>query len=230
MIAPAAGRPDRVVRPLGGRAAGLETMDGMMRPELAPNNLLAAYAIGIFPMADDEGDIGWYAPDPRAVLELDTFRVSRSLRALRQRDAFDVTVDQSFGEVIEACAERSEGTWISLEIREAYGELHRAGFAHSVEAWKDGQLAGGLYGVALGGAFFGESMFHRVTDASKLALVALVERIRDRGYLLLDVQFMTDHLRRFGAAEIPRAVYEHRLKVAIKKPCRFVDEALHYEI
>jgi leucyl/phenylalanyl-tRNA--protein transferase len=198
-----------------------------MRSDLAPKNLLAAYAIGIFPMADDEGEIHWLAPDPRAVIELDTFRVSRSLRAVRRRGVFDITINNAFGTVIEHCANRAEGTWISDEIVEAYSLLHRLGFAHSVEAWQNGQLAGGLYGVTIGGAFFGESMFHRVSDASKVALVHLVERMRERGFALLDVQFMTEHLRQFGAIEIPREEYERRLHEALARRCSFVDTAGH---
>ena len=187
-----------------------------MRPDLAPEKLLAAYSVGIFPMADDEGAIHWLAPDPRALLELDKFKVSRSLRSVRRRGEFSVTINRAFDGVIEACADRAEGTWISNEMRDAYRTLHRLGFAHSVEAWRGEQLAGGLYGVALGGAFFGESMFHHVSDASKVALIHLIERLRDRGFVLLDVQFMTEHLRRFGAVEIPRAEYERRLTHAVR--------------
>lgn len=194
-----------------------------MRLDLAPDRLIAAYTVGIFPMADDEGDLHWLAPDPRCVIELDRFTVSRSLRSVVRRGVFEMAVDRAFGEVIAACADRADGTWISAEIREAYVELHRMGFAHSVESWKDGELAGGLYGVSIGGAFFGESMFHRQTDASKAALVALVERLRERGYMLLDVQFATDHLRQFGAVEIPRPVYERRLRQAVRMRCSFVD-------
>ena len=192
-----------------------------MRPDLHPQRLLAAYAVGLFPMADDSGELHWLAPDPRCVIELDTFKPSRSLRAICRRGEFEITVDRSFADVIDACASRPEGTWISSEIREAYVELHRLGFAHSVESWRGGTLTGGLYGVSLGGAFFGESMFHRVTDASKVALVALIERMRERGLDLLDVQFLTDHLRQFGAIEIPRSVYEQRLLAAVKRACSF---------
>jgi leucyl/phenylalanyl-tRNA--protein transferase len=194
-----------------------------MRSPLAPERLLAAYAAGIFPMADEGGRIHWLAPDPRAIIELGAFKSSRSMRSARRRSLFTITIDRAFAEVIEACADRPEGTWISPDIRDAYCELHRLGFAHSVETWKEDQLAGGLYGVAIGGAFFGESMFHRVTDASKVALMVLVERMRERGFTLLDVQFMTEHLRQFGAVEIPRAEYERRLREAVQRPCSFVD-------
>ncbi len=197
----------------------------VMHPELAPANLLAAYASGIFPMADDDGRLLWFAPDPRAIIELDGLIVSRSLRSAARRGVFEVTVNRAFPEVIAACADRSEGTWISAQIHEAYTGLHRLGFAHSVECWRDGQLAGGLYGVSIGGAFFGESMFHRASDASKVALLHLVDRMRARGLELLDVQFVTDHLARLGAVEIARAEYERRLRRVIVLPCRFVDRA-----
>ncbi len=194
-----------------------------MRSDLHPQRLLAAYAVGVFPMADDSGELHWLAPDPRCVIELDTFKPSRSLRAICRRGEFEIAVDRAFADVLDACANRPEGTWISPEIREAYIELHRLGFAHSVESWREGELAGGLYGVSLGGAFFGESMFHRVTDASKVALVALIERMRERGLDLLDVQFLTDHLRQLGAIEIPRSVYEERLGVAVTRSCSFTE-------
>lgn len=194
-----------------------------MHPDLAPEKLLAAYAAGIFPMADDEGRLQWLAPDPRAIIELESFKASRSLRAVCRRGQFKVTINDAFDPVLHACADRPEGTWISRDVAEAYGILHRLGFAHSVEAWKEGQLAGGLYGVALGGVFFGESMFHRVTDASKVALVQLVSHMIECGYRLLDVQFMTDHLRQFGATEIPRQEYELRLQRSLRISCSFVE-------
>ena len=194
-----------------------------MRPDLAPEKLLAAYSVGIFPMADRSGTIHWLAPDPRAIIELGAFKVSRSLRSVWRRGEFEVTIDRSFGAVMNACGDRAEGTWISDEMKQAYQTLHRLGFAHSVEAWRGERLAGGLYGVSIGGAFFGESMFHRVSDASKIALVHLVERMRKRGFALLDVQFVTRHLRRFGATEIPRAEYERRLRRALVLPCSLTD-------
>lgn len=174
-------------------------------------------------MADDEGRIHWLAPDPRAILPLDSLRVSRSLRGVLRRGEFEIFVNRGFDAVIEACADRDEGTWISAEIANAYRKLHRLGYAHSVEAWHGEALAGGLYGVAIGGAFFGESMFFRVTDASKVALVALVHRLRDRGFALLDVQFLTEHLQTLGAVEIPRDDYERRLHRAISRSCDFLD-------
>ncbi len=194
-----------------------------MRRDLEPDRLLAAYAVGIFPMADDEGVIHWFAPDPRAVIELEGLRVSRSLRAVLRRKTFRVTINTRFEDVMQACAARDEGTWISDEIFEAYTRLHGLGYAHSVEAWQDDELVGGLYGVSIGGAFFGESMFHHVTDASKVAFVHLVERMLARGLILLDTQFMTPHLRSMGATEISRVEYERRLEQAIRKPCVFDD-------
>jgi leucyl/phenylalanyl-tRNA--protein transferase len=179
--------------------------------------LLNAYASGWFPMAVTSGDIRWYSPDPRGVIPLDTFHVpSRLARTLRAHP-FEIRVNTRFRDVIEGCAERAddEGNWIDREIVESYCELHAKGFAHSVEAWRDAQLVGGLYGVALGGAFFGESMFHRVNDASKAALVALVARLRGRGFVLLDTQWVTDHLLQFGAIEITRRRYLRRLDEAL---------------
>jgi leucyl/phenylalanyl-tRNA--protein transferase len=189
--------------------------------KLTPDLLIRAYASGVFPMADcRDGRIRWYAPDPRAVIPLDAFHVPRSLRQTVRKGLFQVTINADFPGVIHACAAREE-TWISREIERAYTDLHQLGVAHSVEAWREGRLAGGLYGVALGGAFFGESMFSRETDASKVALVALVEQLRTRGFVLLDTQFITSHLARFGAVEIPRHDYEHRLAGALPLPRRF---------
>ena len=184
--------------------------------DLTPELLLRAYQVGLFPMADagEGGAIYWYAPDPRTVLPLDGFHVSKNLAKLVRRGRFEVTSDQAFESVIRACADREE-TWISEEIIAAYTALHRLGYAHSVECWQGGALAGGLYGVALGGAFFGESMFHRARDASKVALVHLVRQLRRGGFRLLDTQFTTEHLKRFGAIEIPRRVYERRLADAL---------------
>ncbi|GMV97228.1 MAG: leucyl/phenylalanyl-tRNA--protein transferase [Phycisphaerae bacterium] len=189
---------------------------------LTPDVLVAAYSQGVFPM-DVEGRICWFSPDPRTIIPLESFHVARSLGRVCRRGVFEVRVNTAFREVMLGCADRAEGTWISEEILEAYGELHRLGLAHSVETWQDGELAGGVYGVALGGAFFGESMFHRRTDASKVALVALVERLKARGYVLFDVQYTTAHLKRFGAVEIPRRLYLKRLAGALALPVTFVD-------
>lgn len=188
---------------------------------LTPTLVLNAYRSGFFPMADSMGIIRWYSPDPRAIFELERFKPSRSLRKVVQSGQFEVRVDSAFDAVIAACAERDEGTWISPTISRLYRTLHRMGAAHSVETWMGGQLVGGLYGIALGGAFFGESMFHRATDASKVALVALIERMKQRGFTLLDTQFITPHLARLGAIEIPRAEYMQRLSDALRLECRF---------
>ncbi len=193
-----------------------------MEPELTPELLLHGYQCGIFPMADpDEGDaVYWFAPNPRAILPLDAFHVPKNLAKLVRRGAFEVTYDRDFEAVIRACAERPE-TWISEEIIQAYVALHRMGFAHSVECRREGALAGGLYGVSIGGAFFGESMFHRERDASKVALVHLVRKLRAGGFTLLDTQYTTPHLARFGVVEIPRAEYERRLAEALRIPARW---------
>jgi leucyl/phenylalanyl-tRNA--protein transferase len=191
---------------------------------LTPEILLAAYCRGIFPMAiNEQAEIGWFSPDPRGVIPLDDhFHIPHGLRRTLKKNPFTVTFDREFEAVMRACADRNKtGTWISEEIVESYCELHRLGFAHSIEARLDGELVGGLYGVHIGGAFFGESMFHRATDASKVALVVLVERLRDRGFVLLDTQWQTPHLVQFGTMEIPRREYLRRLKQAISLPCAF---------
>jgi leucyl/phenylalanyl-tRNA--protein transferase len=183
---------------------------------LDPALVVRAYREGLFPMAVEGGAIGWFSPDPRGIMPLDTFHVpARLARTLRARP-FEITVNRDFEGVMRACAERpDDGTWISDAIVECYVALNRLGLAHSVEAWRDGRLAGGLYGVHLGAAFFGESMFHRETDASKAALVALVDRLRRRNFRLLDTQWVNPHLVQFGAIEIPRVEYLRRLKGAV---------------
>ena len=189
---------------------------------IEPDFLLLAYCSGYFPMADAKsGEIGWYSPDPRAIIELEELKIPRSLKLTLKKNPFEIRLDRRFEEVMRACAER-EDTWISEEIVQSYLHLHQLGLAHSVECWKNAELAGGLYGVAIGGAFFGESMFSRVRDASKVALVSLVNRLRDRGFELLDTQFITPHLARFGAKEIPREEYLARLKAALRKNCQFI--------
>jgi len=190
---------------------------------LDPALVIRAYREGIFPMAVEGGRIGWFSPDPRGILPLESFHVPGRLARVVRSGRFEVTVDQAFESVMRACAaQRPEGTWISEEILQCYLAIHRLGLAHSVETWLDGQLVGGLYGVSIGGAFFGESMFHRVTDASKVALVALVDRLVRRGYRLLDTQWVTSHLEQFGAIEIPRRQYMVRLQQALQVECAFV--------
>lgn len=189
----------------------------MQKSKLNPELLLNAYRSGIFPMADpaEDDQIYWYAPDPRGVLPINDFHVPDNLARLVRQERFEVVSDHDFEAVIRACADR-ETTWISEEIIAAYVKLHELGFAHSVEAWEDGRLAGGLYGVAINGAFFGESMFYRVSNASKVALVHLVRRLQRNGYLILDTQFVTEHLRQFGAHAISRTAYERQLARALR--------------
>jgi leucyl/phenylalanyl-tRNA--protein transferase len=193
---------------------------------LTPALLLRAYAAGIFPMAEtqESEELFWVDPEERGILPLDGFHLSRRLRRTIRADLFEVRCDAEFDAVIEGCAEPAADrpkTWINGEIRRIYGALHRQGFAHSVECRLDGALVGGLYGVALGGAFFGESMFSRATDASKVALAHLVARLRVGGYRLLDTQFVTTHLEQFGAIEIPREAYHRRLAEALRTTAYF---------
>lgn len=189
--------------------------------------LLNAYAQGIFPMAhrEEDWDVYWYAPDPRAILEFEDFHASRRLRQTVRQEPFEIRYSTAFEKVMRACAEPrgdAEGTWISEDLVAAYVELHELGFAHSVEAWDGDELVGGLYGIALRGLFAGESMFHRADDASKVSLVHLMERLQERGYVLLDIQFMTPHLEKFGAKEIPRVEYEKRVAEAMRVEAKFV--------
>ena len=177
--------------------------------------LLAAYRAGVFPMPGPDGVMAWYSPDPRGILPLDRFHMPRRLARVIRGKEFEVTFDRAFGDVIAGCASRGDdGDWIHGEIVESYTALHHAGFAHSVEAWRSGQLVGGVYGVAVGGAFFGESMFYRVTDASKIALAGLVDRLRRRGFRLLDIQWLTPHLAGLGAVEVSRTRYLELLGTA----------------
>ena len=184
--------------------------------------LLGRYRTGYFPMAV-EGGIGWFSPEPRGVIPLDRFQVPRRLARFLRQERFQCTVNRSFREVISACASRTDarGDWIDERILESYCALHEAGHAHSVEVWDADRLVGGLYGVSLRGAFFGESMFHRVRDASKVALCVLVKRLRERGFGLLDLQWVTPHLRQFGAVEISRARYLTQLAESMQLDCVF---------
>jgi leucyl/phenylalanyl-tRNA--protein transferase len=189
--------------------------------KLTTEILEACYRAGAFPMADAHGHIEFYRSDPRSVLEFEELHVPRSLGRVIRKVTFDVRVDEDFDGVIRACADR-EDTWINSEIIDAYIRLHRAGKAHSVEAYADGELAGGLYGVTLGGAFMGESMFTRIRDASKVCFVSLVNRLQERGYELLDCQIQNPHLARLGAREIPEQEYLRRLQRALTLDCSFV--------
>jgi leucyl/phenylalanyl-tRNA--protein transferase len=182
--------------------------------------LLQGYRLGVFPMAMADDTIEWFSPDPRAILPLDKFHMPHALRRVVKKETFEIRINQRFSEVIRACAKR-EDTWINREIIQSYERLHELGYAHSVEAWSRGKLGGGLYGVAVGGAFFGESMFHRVTDGSKIALVALVERLRARNFVLLDTQWLTPHLAQFGVVEIPRTHYLRLLTRAVELSRKF---------
>jgi leucyl/phenylalanyl-tRNA--protein transferase len=197
--------------------------------QLTPDWLLDAYRHGIFPwpITDIEAPVAWWSPDPRAVIDLDRFHVSRRLRRTCDGGRFKVTIDRDFAGVIRACAvvgDRAGKTWLSAEMIEAYVKLHELGYAHSVEAWYEGKLAGGVYGVSIGGMFAAESKFFRVRDASKVALVQLVERLREQGFSLLDIQQLTPHTARFGAVEIPRTEFLSHLAQALSRPVDFNNE------
>ncbi|NMA97208.1 MAG: leucyl/phenylalanyl-tRNA--protein transferase [Phyllobacteriaceae bacterium] len=190
--------------------------------ELTPEMIIRAYCAGIFPMSEDaeDDDIFWVSPEERGIMPLDGFRASRSLRKAMRKTTWDIRVDTDWDGVIEGCAtvgEDRDTTWINRTIREVYGELFRRGVAHTVEVWDGEDLVGGLYGLAIGAAFFGESMFHRRTDASKMAMAHLVDRLNAGGFQLLDTQFLTDHLASLGGIEISRAEYEDRLADAIEE-------------
>jgi len=193
---------------------------------LDPETLLSAYAQGLFPMAGSDDCIAWFTADPRGIFPLDAFHAPQSLRQLMRKDppVFELRIDHDFAAVMSACmTSHGSGQWINDRLISAYQRLHELGFAHSVETWKDGQLAGGLYGVNLGAVFFGESMFHYVANASKIALVYLVGHLRRHGYELLDCQAVTPHLRRFGCIDIPAKDYMRRLHHALQKHCSFND-------
>lgn len=186
--------------------------------QLSADLLVYTYSQGIFPMVHDDGEIYWYDPDPRAIIPLDSFHIPRSLRRTIRQGKYQVKFDTAFRQVMEQCAAPGPGreeTWIDDRLVDAYENLHNLGIAHCVESWRDGKLVGGLYGVAIGGLFAGESMFALARDASKVALVHLVRRLNQQGFVLLDTQFMTDHLRRFGTVEISSEEYKSRLAVAL---------------
>jgi leucyl/phenylalanyl-tRNA--protein transferase len=190
--------------------------------DLKPARLLDAYRTGIFPWYSENEPICWWSPDPRAIFELDRFHVSRRLRRTIRSGRFEITINQDFSGVIRGCATgRADDTWITPEMIDAYHKLHELGHAHSVEAWSEGRLAGGIYGVAIGGFFAGESMFSRESNASKIALVCLVEHLRARTFRLFDTQFLTEHTARLGAIEIPRSQYLQRLRDALRQDVRF---------
>lgn len=201
----------------------------MKMARLTPDLLLRAYAAGIFPMAESRHDqeLFWVDPEHRGIIPIDRFHVPRRLRRTVRAAPFEIRCDTAFADVMRACAEPAAGrpdSWINEEIVRAYTELHRLGHAHSVECWRDDVLVGGLYGVSLGAGFFGESMFSRATDASKIALVHLVARLRAGGYTLLDTQFITKHLQQFGSIEVPRDAYHRMLAEALSRQARFVHD------
>jgi leucyl/phenylalanyl-tRNA--protein transferase len=187
---------------------------------IPPELLMEGYRRGIFPMALGHGEIGWFSPDPRAIIPIEKFHVPHGLARTLRRGRFEVRINTCFERVMRHCADRPD-TWIDERIVKSFCALHDRGFAHSVEAWRDGELGGGLYGVSIGSAFFGESMFTRITDGSKVALHGLVNRLIERGFTLLDTQWTTRHLESFGAIEIPRARYLKLLSVATARPARF---------
>ena len=197
---------------------GLLAVGGNLEPE----TLLSAYQQGIFPWFDEDTPILWWSPDPRAILEFDNLYISKRLARTIRTNKFQITFDQDFDAVVKGCTYRpEEGTWITPEVANAYGEFHRSGHAHSVEVWQQGVLVGGLYGVAIGGLFAGESMFSTVSDASKIAMVALVSRLKEKGYQLFDLQIINEHTSSMGATEIPRDDYLARVKTTIKKDICF---------
>ncbi|HEX3798878.1 MAG TPA: leucyl/phenylalanyl-tRNA--protein transferase [Verrucomicrobiae bacterium] len=204
--------------PRSADADGLVAVGG----DLSPSRLLAAYRRGIFPWTANP--VSWWSPDPRGIFELDQFRMSASLERVLRRKVFNVTRNRAFGEVMAGCAERAKGresTWITSDFIQAYMQLHKLGHAHSVECWQDGELAGGIYGVVAGGLFAGESMFHRVSNASKVALHHLVMHLRERGFVLFDIQMVTPATRQVGAVEISRTDYLRRLAAALELDCDF---------
>jgi leucyl/phenylalanyl-tRNA---protein transferase len=193
---------------------------------ITAENVLYAYTQGIFPMADSESnEIFWYAPNPRAIIPLETYKPAKSLRPVLNKNTFEIRVNQDFKGVINNCAKpRSEfdGVWISPAIKKIYLKLHQMGYAHSVEAYLNQKLVGGLYGVSLGSVFFGESMFYKAPNASKVAFHFLIERLKSKNYLLLDTQFMNDNVKRFGAEDIPKDIFLRKLNQAIRIPNTFV--------
>jgi leucyl/phenylalanyl-tRNA--protein transferase len=206
-----------IFRPEWADEQGLVAVGGDLRPQ----TLLRAYRNGIFPWYNEGDPILWWSPDPRAVFEFNRFYLSRRLARTIRAGKFRLTINQAFADVVRGCGNRDR-TWITPDMLAAYIRMHKLGHAHSIEAWLGDELAGGVYGVALGGLFSGESMFHRVRDASKVALAYLIEYLRVRGFLLFDTQVLTEHTARMGAVEIPRADYLTRLKPALEAPVTFV--------
>lgn len=199
--------------------------------KLTPDDLFYGYINGIFPMADSDGTIYWYSPDPRAIIPLDSYKPHKSLRPLLNKNYFEIRIDYDFEAVMRGCAvarNDTDDTWISEEIIEAYTGLNGIGLAHSVEAYLDNKLVGGLYGVSIGAAFFGESMFYTQPNASKIAFHYLIQTLRQQGFELLDTQFINDNVKRFGAIEIPKANYLNLLRKATAKKARFIENEIEH--
>ncbi len=198
-------------------------------PKLTADNLVYGYMNGAFPMAETDGSLHWYSPDPRAIIPIDSYKSPKSLRPVINQNRFAIRVNTDFEGTMRGCAEAradDDSTWISEEIIKAYTDLHHLGMAHSVESYQGERLVGGLYGVSIGAAFFGESMFHRVSDASKVAFHYLIEILKAQQFELLDTQFMNDNVRRFGAIEIPKAKYVQLLRVALSHKSHFIDTSI----
>jgi leucyl/phenylalanyl-tRNA--protein transferase len=199
--------------------------------KLTPDDLFYGYINGIFPMADSDGTIYWYSPDPRAIIPLDSYKAHKSLRPLLKKNYFEIRIDYDFEAVMRGCAiarNETDDTWISEEIINAYTGLNGIGLAHSVEAYLDNKLVGGLYGVSIGAAFFGESMFYTQPNASKVAFHYLIQTLRKQGFELLDTQFINDNVKRFGAIEIPKANYLNLLRKATEKKARFIEHEIEH--
>lgn len=195
-----------------------------MKSQLEITTLLSAYCQGIFPMADELGEISWFCTDPRTIIPIDTYKPSKSLRPILNRNTFEIRINEHFEQVMRFCAlprKDDGGVWISEELIQAFIELHKIGFAHSVEAYQNNQLVGGLYGVCIGGVFFGESMFSKVSNSSKVAFHYLIQILKKNGFVLLDSQFMNDNVKRYGAIEIPKKEFGELLHVGINKKCKF---------
>ncbi len=199
--------------------------------KLTADDLIYGYMNGIFPMSDVDGSLHWYSPDPRAIIPIESYKPPKSLRPTLNKQLFEIRVNTDFEGVMRGCAEArtdDDSTWISDEIIEAYTDLHHLRLAHSVESYQNNRLVGGLYGVAIGSAFFGESMFYRVSDASKVAFHSLIEILKEQGFKLLDTQFINDNVRRFGAIEIPKNNYLRLLKIAVSHQSHFVEPAARH--
>ncbi len=195
-----------------------------MKTQLEITTLLSAYCQGIFPMSDESGEISWYCPDPRTIIPIETYKPSKSLRPIINRGTFEIRINQQFEQVMRFCAlprKDDGGVWISEEIIQAFTQLHQYGFAHSVEAYQNNELVGGLYGVCIGGVFYGESMFSSVSNSSKVAFHYLIQILKTNGFLLLDSQFMNDNVKRYGAIEISKKEFDKLLALGIEKKCEF---------